>query len=450
MLAILATVGYVGHRHHWQWDEKAEAKGTEKKEADNDEPTAVDEGSLGYSSFDPAMPLTHSPANCKYDKKDITFKDAEALQRAGIFTGKVGKQTIDDVLTVTASVDHDPTRVARLAVHERYYLCIDKEGDDVKPNELLAIVESGEVGKAKSAFFQAKVQVDLKEQVRSRLQAGISSDRVILEADAAMREARLQLQTAYQSLINLGLKISIADAEKASDTELLQRLQFLGLEKELGSAMQGEATNNLIAIRNPLMADKSDVLQREGVAGEAVAAGQMIFTVGDCRQMLLSLDIRQEDQQRVKRDQIVRFRADGLKGEPIVTKIDRISHDLDPKTRVLKARAFVNNLNHQLKAHVFGTAEIVLCAETSVLTIPEEAIQWEGCSHIVFILEKKEGKKEDNKEIVFETRRVKLGARREGYVEVTEGLKEGDTIAILGSHVLKSVLFKDRLGSADE
>ena len=66
-----------------------------------------------------------------------------------------------------------------------------------------------------------------------------------------------------------------------------------------------------------------------------------------------------------------------------------------------------------------------------------------------------EGNKDDDDKhekpnVVFEVRKVGLGIRRDGYVEVTKGLQAGDEIAVIGSHVLKSHLFKDRIGSAEE
>jgi membrane fusion protein, heavy metal efflux system len=473
VLALLGSVLYLGHVRGWHLEQPADKKDKNaddnKTEGNGDDPPI-----LGKNEDSPfgSLPITHDPQTCRLDQKEIKFKDAGDLRKAGVYLAKVEKRPMDNVLIVTASVDHDPTRVARVSARAGGIIrrITKKEGDDVKANELLAIVESGEVGKAKSAFFQAKVQLDLKQQVRARLQAGISSEGTILLADSALREAHVQLQTAYQALLNLGLKVSLADAEKATDAELLNSLQFLGLEKDIDRSMSEESTNNLLAVRNPIDKD-GDVLQRDGVTGEAVAAGQMIFVVGDCTRMLLLLDIRQEDQEPFKAGarQKVAFIPDGYKGKPIETEIAWIAHDLDPKTRSVKACAYIPNLNHQLKAHAFGKAIITVRSEKEVLAVPEEAVQWEGCSHIVFVrmekaVDKKseadddKGKKVDEKsddqndeKVVFKARKVKLGLRRDGFVEIEPGsLREGDTIVVLGSHVLKSELLKDRIGAAEE
>jgi membrane fusion protein, heavy metal efflux system len=468
VLALLGSVLYLGHVRGWHLEQPSDKK---DKKADDAKPEGDEEAPiLGTNEDSPfgSLPVTHDPQKCKLDQKAIEFKDAAAVRKAGVYLGKVEKRPMDNVLIVTASVDHDPTRVARVSARAGGIIrrISKKEGDDVEPNELLAIIESGEVGKAKSAFFQAKVQLDLKHMVRGRLQAGISSEGTILLADAALREARVQFQTAYQALLNLGLKVSLADAEKAADEELLSSLQFLGLEKEIDRSLSEESTNNLLAVRCPLD-KKGDVLQRDGVRGEAVAAGQLIFVVGDCTQMLLLLDIRQEDQHLIKAggEQKVAFTPDGYT-EPIPSKIAWIAHDLDPKTRAVKAFGYIRNENHQLKARAFGKASISIRPQKEVLAVPDEAVQWEGCSHVVFVRVKKadekksdgdDGKsakddeKSDDQKVVFMARKVKLGLRRDGFVEIEPGsLREGETIAVLGSHVLKSELLKERIGAAEE
>jgi membrane fusion protein, heavy metal efflux system len=471
VLALLGSVLYLGHVRGWHLEKPAnnkDKKADDKMQEGDDEPPIV--GQFKDSPFG-SLPITHDSKTCKLDEKEIKFKDAEALRKAGVYLAKAAKRPIDNVLMVTASTDHDPTQVTRVSARAggiiRYMT--KKEGDDVKAHELLAIIESGEVGKTKSAFFQAKVQLDLKQQVRARLQAGISSEGTILLADAALREARVQLQTAYQALLNLGLKFSLADAEKATDAELLSSLHFLGLEKDLPSSLAEESTNNLLAVRNPMDGD-GDVLQRDGVTGESVAAGWMIFVVGDCRRMLLLLDIRQEDQHLIDSHskQKVMFTPDGYT-DRIDTKIEWIAHDLDPKTRAVKAYAYIPNNNHRLKANAFGKASIMLRSEREVLAVPEEAVQWEGCSHIVFVRTEKSAenksasdddkhKKDDEKggdsndeKVVFKAKKVQLGLRRDGFVEIVPGsLREGETVVVIGSHVLKSELLKERIGAPEE
>jgi multidrug efflux pump subunit AcrA (membrane-fusion protein) len=48
---------------------------------------------------------------------------------------------------------------------------------------------------------------------------------------------------------------------------------------------------------------------------------------------------------------------------------------------------------------------------------------------------------------IFQTRKVKLGARSGGFAEILVGVLPGEVVASAGSFVLKSELLKSRLGA---
>lgn len=447
VLVALGVLAYLGHMNHWRWpvDEKPkqDLKAAPEKDADDESdalPPIEAGDKYGFSVFDPSLPITHDPATCKLDKRDIPFANAELVRKSGIYTGRVRERKLDEILRVTGTVEFDPRLIARVAPRAGGFLweIYKNAGDPIGKGDVLALIDSADVGKAKAAFYQAKVQLDLKQLLRDRLQAGVTPDKTIIEADAALREARVQLATSYQALLNLGLSFKLADVEKASDKELARQLQFLGLPREAADMMPDESTSNLLPVVNPLP-ERGIVLQRDAAKGETVAALQTIFVVGDTRRMMLQLDVRQEDRPFVTPGLKVEFTPDGA-GSPVQGVIDSIGQEIDPKTRTIKVRAFVDNLNGNLQAKMYGSA-LIMKPGKEVLVVPEEAIQWEGCSHIVFVREKPEQ---------FEVRKVKLGTRNEGFVEVLEGVRKREKIAVVGSHVLKAMLFKDRLGTAEE
>jgi cobalt-zinc-cadmium efflux system membrane fusion protein len=461
VLVLLGGIAYWGREHDWRWGEKKDDKKEEKRAEESWRPPDVEEGQLGVSAFDATLPITHDPKLCKAEGRDIEFADADAVRKAGIFTGTVGERALEDVLTVTGAADFDPTRVARVAprVGGTIWRMDRQVGDPVGPGDLLAVIDSNDVGRAKTAFAQAKVQLDLKKQFREGLQPGVTSVRTVMEADAALREAHLTLTTAHQALLNLGYSFELADAEKKSDAELARWLRTLGFEDapKISGGGPAPATNNLLPVRNPLPAG-GVVLQREGVKGEPVAAMQQIYLVGDTSRMLLLLDVRQEDRRHVAPGLPVSFVPDG-ESAAVTGKIDWVDREVDPKTRTVKARVHVDNSDGRLAAKTFGAARITLHASRPVLVVPEEAVQWEGCSHVVFVLEREPEKKsgdaeekaeKDEKKVKFEVRKVKLGVRSGGFVEVLSGVSKGEKVAVLGSHVLKSELFKDRLGTPEE
>ena len=102
----------------------------------------------------------------------------------------------------------------------------------------------------------------------------------------------------------------------------------------------------------------------------------------------------------------------------------------------------VENPGGRLRALSFGTGRVVVSRIPSATVVPRAAVQWEGCCHVVFV-------RADGSDLEFAPRRVRLGLGQGEDVQVVEGLKPGESVAVAGSHVLKSELFKDRLGEGE-
>jgi cobalt-zinc-cadmium efflux system membrane fusion protein len=101
--------------------------------------------------------------------------------------------------------------------------------------------------------------------------------------------------------------------------------------------------------------------------------------------MWLTLNVRQDDVQRLALGQPVRFRADG-DGQEVTGAIAWISTAVDQKTRTVKIRADLDNRSGRLRANTFGPGRIILREEKHAVVVPTEAIQWEGDCNIVAML----------------------------------------------------------------
>lgn len=82
-------------------------------------------------------------------------------------------------------------------------------------------------------------------------------------------------------------------------------------------------------------------------------------------------------------------------------------------------------------------ADIASPVERKALFIPEAAIQDYENKKVVFIC---------TGENTFSLREVFTGERDHGLVEITGGLKEGESVVTAGSFLLKSELLKKSLG----
>ena len=142
--------------------------------------------------------------------------------------------------------------------------------------------------------------------------------------------------------------------------------------------------------------------------------------------------------------QPVRFRPDGSHGE-VSGKLVWISTTADQQTRMVTARAELPNPNGQLRNETFGSGRIVLREEQEAIVVPNEAIHWEGCCHVVFVRDKGYFDSQDSPK-VFHVRTVRLGAKNEKATEIIAGVLPGEVVATKGSDVLRAELLKNNLG----
>ena len=107
------------------------------------------------------------------------------------------------------------------------------------------------------------------------------------------------------------------------------------------------------------------------------------------------------------------------------------------KTRTVRARAEVENAEGRLRAHAFGRARIVTREAPTAVAVPDEAIQWEGCCHVVFVRLTDE---------IFQTRKVRLGAKNGAFTEILVGVLPGEVVATKGSEILRAELLRANFG----
>ena len=247
---------------------------------------------------------------------------------------------------------------------------------------------------------------------------------------------------AEQALINLGLPVAHDELKSLEPHELAKRLQFLGLPDEMASnSAYHTTTSNLFPLKASI---DGVVVQREVVAGDVVDTAKPLFVVADTSQMWLNLDVRAEEASRLALGQPVRFTTDARKQE-VTGSVAWISTSIDEKTRTVRVRANLSNANGSLRANLFGPGRIILREEKNAIAVPNEAVHWEGCCHIVFVRDKNYLAEDAPK--VFHVRKVRVGAIDGPNTEIIAGVLPGEVIAAKGSGILRSELLKNNLGA---
>lgn len=409
-----------------------------------------------------ALNLKPRPKNnpeCKLHERRIQVASEEVMDKMGIKVRPVSvcDAPVTEAVTASGEITFEGPRVAPIftSVSGRIALVTEKGqiGACVQRGDILAVVDSMEVGKAKAEFLHAYAQSALRSKTFATLSAlwqkGALPESRYLEADTAVHEARIRLLTAQQSLVNLGLPVRAEDISGLEPEELSRRLQHLGLAQSLVEKLgYGATTANLI----PVVATRDGtVTASKVVAGAMVDQSKDLFIVADTAEMWLILHVPSEEVRYLrKRDgqsgtpgQRVRFRPDGSDRE-IDGELVWISNTVDAKTRSVPVRVNVPNPDGKLLANTYGTGRIILREEKNAVVVPDEALHWEKDCHVVFVRDKNFLSAGAPK--VFHVRTVRPGVKMGKYTEIIAGLLPGEVIATKNSALLRAELLKSSLG----
>ena len=392
-------------------------------------------------------PRKENNSACEVYKKRIQFASVESVRQAGVDAELVERQPITESIHTSGAIVYDPTRKASLAsrVAGSVWTVEKNVGDSVAKGEVLAIVDSAEVGGLKTALMRSLAERKLQSQNVSRLteaREAIVGSR-ILDAQAAYSKAQADVLSAEQSLRNLGLPVQVTALQSLSEQEVLDQLRLIGIPDSFRARLSGQlSSSNLMPIYSPL---DGVVLERTVAPGEVVDSTRILFQIADVRQMWLTLNVPLENMNQLTIGQTVAFRADGSR-ETIRGKLDWISTSADKTTRMLQVRAVLNNSEGRLRNETFGTGEVILRSESDAIVIPTGSSHWEGCCQVVFVRDKCYFDSPDSYK-VFHVRSVRLGAINGKYTEVIAGVLPGEVIATAGSDVLRAQLLKNNLGA---
>jgi Cu(I)/Ag(I) efflux system membrane fusion protein len=169
------------------------------------------------------------------------------------------------------------------------------------------------------------------------------------------------------------------------------------------------------------------VLERNAVEGMRAQPGDVLFRVADISVVWAMIDVAERDLGALAVGQPVSIRARGWPGRTFGGSIAVIYPQVNRDTRTARVRVELVNPDAALLPDMYVDADINTGSPEPVLAIPESAVLDTGTRQAVFV-DKGEGR--------FEPRAIKLGHRGEGYVEVRDGVAEGEPVVVSANFLI--------------
>ena len=320
-----------------------------------------------------------------------------------------------------------------------------KEGDRVKPGDLLVVLKSDELAaqvrqaevalnelatnrrpqaSAELASAKAQLKQASREATRRRnAEAGILSAEEIEQAVEAERVAR----NNYETVRLKAAALAPGQVEEASLHEQLSVAQAQLAKTKIRATVAGT------------------VLTRDVEPGDLVQPGHTLFTIAMDGNTEIRVPLDERNLSRLALSQKATAIADAYPDKPFPARINFIAPSIDPQRGTVEVRLSVDPVPDFLRQDMTVSVNVETGRRDRTLAIPNDALgKVQGDQATVLLVR-------DSK---IQRQKVKLGLRGLAMSEVISGLKVGDQVLSDATSTLKDgtrVRFKpEEINYADQ
>jgi cobalt-zinc-cadmium efflux system membrane fusion protein len=259
-------------------------------------------------------------------------------------------------LTLAGKVAYGEDRYSRISsplqgrvVEVRAHL-----GDRVKAGAVLLVIDSPDIAQAYSEYV--KEDSDLRYATRAyELAKDLYENKAmplkdLKQAENELIKARAEFRRAKERL--LSLRVSAEELNKPLDKQKI---------------------TSRFEMKSPLT---GTVVERAVTPGQSVSGdpSQVVFTVADLDMLQVMADLYERDLSLVKEGQFAKVNVEAYPGVDFPATIAAIGDIVDPASRTIKVRAWVNNEEHKLKPEMFARLQLEVGEAAQFLVVPREAV----------------------------------------------------------------------------
>jgi RND family efflux transporter MFP subunit len=334
-----------------------------------------------------------------------------SLQRS---VGVVGSLAADEEVIVAAQV-----------AGELSQLNVDF-GSYVTQGQVIAVIDqrdaSLKVEQAEAALKQTMARLGMKEGEKFDPQQAAD----VKVAKASLDWARLELGRQTKLIENGDISRSSYDQAVINHSSAQARYQAaldavnqqLALVDQQRSALAlAKKTVTDTVVRAPI----SGAVKEKSVSrGTYLPVNGKIATLVKINPLRLRADIPAYAAASVRRGQTMTLSVESFPGRAFTGRVVRIGPSLSEETRALTVEAEVSNPGHQLRPGMFAKAQLITAKDAPALMVPQRAVVTAAGLTKLFVIE--------NGSAI--ERIVKTGASDGDMIEITEGVKEGESVAL--------------------
>ena len=362
------------------------------------------------------------PANASQAERKIAITVAQAdgrdVERSVQIVGTLLAQ---DEVTLANEV---PATIARILVDL---------GDRVRQGQLLIKLDERE---ARLEAERAAANLQAAREALERSRQMLDWNRANVErSQAVLSDAQVNLKRFQGLLAEGAISASQRDSAQMQYEVALTSVRANEAQHESDRAAAKNAEANVeqsataLELARKRMKDTDVVAPFDGSVrkrlvnvGETYKEKTPLMSLVATQALKLQGEVPERFAPQIEVGRPVRVEVEAYPGRTFTGNITRVSPVVDVESRTFTVEASVPNPGGILKPGFFAKASILTGTGRGVPFVPEEAVV--TFAGIVKVYAVADGKAEE--------RRVTTGQRRDGWVEILEGLKVGETVATSG------------------
>lgn len=300
-------------------------------------------------------------------------------------------------------------------------------------NLLAAVVsrEEAELAALQSELAGAKIQVN---------NAQIRLEELLVELQQAENDAARYTKLAETGAIPQQQAETYQTAAKVARQAVLAAREQIRNEEQAVAAASGRiaAQQALIdqerqrqAYSQVISPLSGIVIARSNEPGNLIQPGGDILTIGDFSRIKIVVPLSELDLGNIFVGQGVEVRLDAFANETFSGQVNRIAPSADPNSRQVSVEVSMVNPDGRIKAGLLARVGFQ-SQERSRIIVPESAIVEEGENTSIFVVTEAN----EERQARVEKRRVQLGDRANGQVEIASGIEPGERLVVRSSNPL--------------
>ncbi|MEK7737917.1 MAG: efflux RND transporter periplasmic adaptor subunit, partial [Pseudomonadota bacterium] len=312
----------------------------------------------------------------------------EKVQKLGVRVEPVALRLLDKTVHASGRIEPDERRLATIAPKFEGYverLHVNVTGQPVSKGQPLFEVYSPELVSAQREYALASQGVQ------------------------ALKDTGSETQSSMRQL---------------AEASLLRLRNWDISEEQVQALTKSGETRRTLTFRSPV---SGIVTEKKALQGMRFMPGEVLYQIADLSAVWVIADVFEQDIGLVKTGAKAQVKINAYPDKLFEGRITYVYPTLKTETRTVPVRIELANPGALLKPGMYAQVELPVGGKGQVLTVPDSAVIDSGTRRIVLV-QLQQGR--------FEPREVKLGARSNSFVEVLEGVKDGELVVVAANFLI--------------